>query len=929
MNVRGPSSSFHFIPYFRFRWNRARCLVSAFEFWRIRMSRFSRILSIFVPTAALAMGIQAGSFAVEPLQTFTSNSPGVSTTKSDSDDFGAGGHRETDTDSAGGVLQGRVYDPHGNLREKDTDEYATVDGEKHKVELRQLKFDEKEHLTAEADIKYDSHGIITDFHLTHFGNHGERSWEQTTNYQPGGVETSEWNAAKDTWTSSFVPYKKPDAPKPGAAPQPAVPTIPTTTNIGLLLPRDYHPGDTITGSLWSASYAEAFKGVPGLSEVTVPLKILHLPDGSPLWPGVEIGVPGNGYFPVNSGGQVSIHVPTNWTGPLELHFLEPDAGTGLHSVGGTFKIGDPVAAPKLPTGKASPSFISGLQHLAAEDLINLWNEAFDLETEVDEYYRTHDEETIVRADVSEIEEHLNEVYEDIDEVASHLPPAVVIKLARGMARETRATNADLRSLNPNAAQELELQEYDAWARFLDDEADNVSLFRPSSWIDALEPFWTTPVVPQGKLVGVHGPFSGDAFQTPLSIDGISIPALGAAPGSFYFMPPVNLTAGEHNIQIDTPGMPPTILPIFHMTLTMSADQLSLRKGQSTAYHVRLDGLNGLPASAWNGRFIPGDLVSPSESDSQSAGNSLTGSITLTVTNGSPGVITMQNAFVMLDAKSFAPSGFYQINGVAGAIGDGGFSIFGVARAYLNPVTGFGSGPNSPDSSFPSNCSPAGASPECMGSMATAAYNDATAVPNSTTVGDTPPKTTEKPEVKKDAPTKEQVEEAHKRALDAEKKKWAAKKKAEDAKADAEKKARTAEDAWGNGVDHVADAIKAGENLRTKERRVEAAKDKAEKARDNFRSNHSKENDDGLKEAERDWGEAQDDLTQFRLELWIRFTKADRDALKAAREAARAAEGDAARAETEAREARDAADAAQKAWKAIEPPDSPEVRVPIG
>jgi len=97
---------------------------------------------------------------------------------------------------------------------------------------------------------------------------------------------------------------------------------------------------------------------------------------------------------------------------------------------------------------------------------------------------------------------------------------------------------------------------------------------------------------------------------------------------------------------------------------MWADQLALKKGQSTTYHVKLDGLNGLPASAWGARFIPSDLVSPSESDaqpanSQSSGNSLTGSITLTVTNGSPAIITMQNQFVTLNANSFVPSGSYR------------------------------------------------------------------------------------------------------------------------------------------------------------------------------------------------------------------------------------------------------------------------------
>jgi len=126
-----------------------------------------------------------------------------------------------------------------------------------------------------------------------------------------------------------------------------------------------------------------------------------------------------------------------------------------------------------------------------------------------------------------------------------------------------------------------------------------------------------------------------------------------------------------------------------MTLTMWADQLSLHRGQSTTYHVKLDGLQGLPASAWGSSFFPSDLVSPSELSSGSPSNSQSGSITLSVTNMSPATIAMQNTFTTLDAKLFQPSGSYQFDGGVTAIADGGFNINGVARAYLQPELGLG------------------------------------------------------------------------------------------------------------------------------------------------------------------------------------------------------------------------------------------------
>ena len=126
-----------------------------------------------------------------------------------------------------------------------------------------------------------------------------------------------------------------------------------------------------------------------------------------------------------------------------------------------------------------------------------------------------------------------------------------------------------------------------------------------------------------------------------------------------------------------------------MTLTMWADATSLRKGQSTTYHLKLTGLNGLPSSAWGSSFFPSDLVSPSDLQGGSPDASRTGTITLTITNESPGVISMKNVFTVLNAQSFAPSGTFQVDGGVGAVLDGGFNISGVARAYLQPEWAWG------------------------------------------------------------------------------------------------------------------------------------------------------------------------------------------------------------------------------------------------
>jgi hypothetical protein len=83
-------------------------------------------------------------------------------------------------------------------------------------------------------------------------------------------------------------------------------------------------------------------------------------------------------------------------------------------------------------------------------------------------------------------------------------------------------------------------------------------------------------------------------------------------------------------------------------------------------------------------------MSPAELQGGVPDSSRKGTITLTITNQTPGVITMKNVYVELDAQSFAPSGSFQFDGGVGAIMDGSFGISGVARAFLQPQWAWGS-----------------------------------------------------------------------------------------------------------------------------------------------------------------------------------------------------------------------------------------------
>jgi len=900
------------------------------------MARFWRVGSLVPAITALAVIVSAGSLYAQK--------PALQTTRTDCDDYGAGGHRETDADSTGAVLEGRVYDEHGTLREKETDEYSAVDGPKHRTEKELWDFTDKGALSLKVDYKFDLHGGLSYIDQTHYGLHGQRTWEQIVDYKTDGYERDEWNSVKHTWTDEFHAYKF-DTPKPGAALQPLyTPGVPTNTDIGVIFPSDFHPGDDIIGTLVPVKYADAFKTVPGLAEYHFPLQCHHLPDGTPQLSGLEVGVKGYGYTPVSPNGEFSLHIPLSFKGPLELQALQPDSIPGIGPSHGFFGIGDPVDAPKLPKGLVSHQIDIWDEFEMTSDLIDLWNEAFDLENDLDEYYATH--ENTNNESVWEMKDDLDEVYDDIDALTRQLPTEMVTELARGLAKKNRDINDRIVARgNLTDAQKAEVQEYDGWARFLEDEAHAAA--ENSMWgpLRSIEPYWTTPVLTQGKLGALRGSFSGDPCDRLLHIDNYLIRPLAATPNAYYFLPPDGLTSGLHDYTFDSPGYPETILPFFYMTLTMWADALNLHKGQSTTYHVKLDGVFGLPGSAWNAPFYQSDLISSSEWNAplpggQSAASSPTGSITLSVTNQSPGTISMLNTYATLDAKLFAPSGSYQQDGGVGAIMDGTFSILGVARAYLTPEVGLGapSGSSGTPSYAPPvtdwtpsggwnyiptlpagtdykpDCSSPASSHHCMGATANGIYDHALGYPSSTTV-DNPPK------------EKSQFEPWRREG--------AAQKKADDAEADLKKKQAAADSAWDNAVDHLPAAMQD-----EYKKRVERAR----KAEDEYgRTSHefdlaTKDGSvrvppeiigpkyDAWERAKEERESSTRSLERYRREMMAKFTKADRDAWEAAQAKAEAAESAAAKAEAELRDARADRENAEKYQKPLTP-DEP--RVPIG
>jgi hypothetical protein len=613
----------------------------------------------------------------------------IAGTSKPSSDYGSGGHAVVQSDQAETELQGTVYDPLGNLRQRETDTYSTVNGKEYLTERQYFKFDSKLNLTLHADYKFDLSHNLTSTDFTHYGIHSERIGEEITNYKPNGYEIKDWSLGTHSWTSDFTTYK---FPAQGTAIVP--PATPVESVVDVIFPRTFKPGETVTGSLWPTSYGDIFKGVPGFAVTPLTLPLHHLPDGSPEWSGLEIGVKDHGFFPVNGNGRFAVDIPINWKGSLALQAREPDALTGGLPATATIDIGTPIDAPTPPTNLVPQNYSKFMESATADRLIDLWNECYDRENELEEAY---DDPSVSNGEIGAMEDDLDDCYDETDYVMSQLPQSVVVKLARGLAQEARDDAFDL-SMEPNPTRD-DMDDYDDlmdWADFLNDEADYASFW--DDWTTAPSYdhffFWDNPALVQGKLGALRGFYDNDPLDTQIHIDNLRVTPMAATPYVSYFMPPDGLTAGLHNYIVDSPGITETIMPVFFMTLTMSADDLHLHKGQSTTYHVTLNGLNGLPGGAWGGSFIPSDLVSPSGQggNGQAAASSRTGNVTLDITNQSPDTISMVNVHSILDASFFFPNGSYHVDGGIGAIKDGNFGILGVAQANLNPLAGLGAPP---------------------------------------------------------------------------------------------------------------------------------------------------------------------------------------------------------------------------------------------
>lgn len=207
--------------------------------------------------------------------------------------------------------------------------------------------------------------------------------------------------------------------------------------------------------------------------------------------------------------------------------------------------------------------------------------------------------------------------------------------------------------------------------------------------------FTTPTVciPNSVQV-IHGTFTGDTRVTEITLDHISVPIVAETPRAVYWSVPRELPAGTHQV-IVRDGAHSARFEVSAVSIQMSADRLTLKRGESTPFRAIVRGLEGLPPAAWIAapRF---DLVDETRLKSTApdfriptAGEPA--ALLLTLRNGSPGIINIPgwlggSTAITLHSADFS-AGQYVYTGTIVSEVTGTFSVSDIVTPFMAEESG--------------------------------------------------------------------------------------------------------------------------------------------------------------------------------------------------------------------------------------------------
>ena len=203
-------------------------------------------------------------------------------------------------------------------------------------------------------------------------------------------------------------------------------------------------------------------------------------------------------------------------------------------------------------------------------------------------------------------------------------------------------------------------------------------------------FTTPPVVQNTSLI--RGPFSNNGNVPRITVDSQPASIIAASPTTVYFDLPTGISAGPHQLIVQD-GARGALFPISMLGIDGSLAQSSLERGQTTTFSVTVHfDPDSVPASVWrHGGGISPELVSPAEIQKAAPGIHVPharepGGVLLVISNGSPGVVKINDVVRVLHQQDFRNNQFTTSGGVQ-SLQSGGFVLNLLAANLFAPIPG--------------------------------------------------------------------------------------------------------------------------------------------------------------------------------------------------------------------------------------------------
>jgi hypothetical protein len=199
-------------------------------------------------------------------------------------------------------------------------------------------------------------------------------------------------------------------------------------------------------------------------------------------------------------------------------------------------------------------------------------------------------------------------------------------------------------------------------------------------------FSLPPLNLAGAIQRIHGPFSGDGNRTVIRVNNLPARLLAESPRGVYCFIPSNVSPGPADWTIHDEQRS-VRLRSWVLALQMSADKLKLMKGESTAFHVYVKGVESVPREAWFGSgdvpdFIDPDIIRKFLPDFKPPSPTQPGVLVLTLENMSTGTVVMSGGNKVALTFGYG-QGKYEYHGAITATRAGSFNIDGTLIPFLH------------------------------------------------------------------------------------------------------------------------------------------------------------------------------------------------------------------------------------------------------